>query len=65
MQILGNLSSILSNTRNFKQAIDLKRKVLKLQTRAFGEFHLISITNRQDLISNYINVNKIKQAKSY
>ena len=27
MQVLGNLSSILANTRNFKQAIDLKRKV--------------------------------------
>ena len=64
MQVLGNLSSILANTGNFKQAIDLKRKVLKLQTRAFGEFHLISITSRQDLITSYTNVNKIKQAKN-
>ena len=62
MQVLGNLSSILANTRNFKEAIFLKRKVLNLQTKAFGELHLISVTSRQDLITSYINLNKVKQA---
>ena len=63
MQILGNISSILSNTRNFKEAINLKRKALDLRTKAFGEFHLITVGNRQDLISNYINIKKFKQAE--
>ena len=62
MQVLGNLSSILANTGNFKEATFLKRKVLNLQTKAFGELHLISVTSRQDLITSYINLNKVKQA---
>ena len=33
-----------------------------MQTKAFGELHLISVTSRQDLITSYINLNKVKQA---
>ena len=65
MQILGNISSILSNTRNFKEAINLKRKALELRTKAFGEFQLITVGNRQDLISNYINIKKINKIYLY
>ena len=40
MQVLGNLSSILANTGNFKQAIDLKRKVLKIRLKHLVNFIL-------------------------
>lgn len=63
IQVLGNLGSLVSSTGNFKEAINIKNKTLKIQEKVFGKFHLLAIFQRQDLITTYCNFNKIKQAE--
>ena len=41
MQILGNISSILANTRNFKEAINLKRKAFNFEPKHLVNFILL------------------------
>ena len=59
IQVLGNLGSLVSSTGNFKEAINIKNKTLKIQEKVFGKFHLLAIFQRQDLITTYCNFNKI------